>query len=351
MKVEELMSLDDTLRCSSQSGKLEFVSITTPDALANNHLVFIRTYDYFKKLKEKLSESIISKLGVILDHKLKLGPEDRRFLEERTSLFESSNIERSICILSRFFYDRIFNTFDLSQDGREDGSAQIHPSAKIADKVFIGQNVSIGRNVTILNGSSIMANCSIQDETIIFPSVTLYPKTQIGRRCRVHTSCSIGSDGFGYNFIDGAHQKIWHFGGVVIEDDVELGALSAVDGGTFSPTRIGRGSKIDNQVQVGHNCVLGQGVILCGQTGLSGSCTIGDFAILGGKAGTGQGISLGRGVQVAGGALVNQSWPEGAVIAGHPARPLREWLKGVAFVRKMALAKKEQNQGVDDVNR
>ena len=148
----------------------------------------------------------------------------------------------------------------------------------------------------------------------------------------------IGSDGFGYTFHQGQHKKIWHMGGVIIQDDVEIGSNSSVDMGTFSPTIIGAGTRIDNLVQVAHNCKIGKGCVLCGQSGVAGSAILEDFVVLGGRAAIGPDVHIGMGAQIAGGAKVTDGvWPAGSKLGGHPARDLREWMKGLAYVRKMSL--------------
>jgi len=183
----------------------------------------------------------------------------------------------------------------------------------------------------------LMAGSEVGDGTIIFPNVVIYPLVKIGKSVRIHAGSIIGGDGFGYHFFNGAHQKIWHVGGVIIEDEVELGAHVTIDCGTFSPTFIGAGSKLDDQVHVAHNCYVGKGVILCGQVGMAGSSTVLDYSIIGGKTAITNDIVIGKQCKVAGMAGVSQDWPDGSIIAGHPARKLNEWLRGVAFLRKKAL--------------
>ncbi|RLA63332.1 MAG: UDP-3-O-(3-hydroxymyristoyl)glucosamine N-acyltransferase [Epsilonproteobacteria bacterium] len=342
MKIKELMACDDGIFIHSDENSFDEVrGITTLEFSKPGHLLFINSSKYWKKLEQNLKNPLFSEMGLIVDEKLIKKLEQDPIWEDAKKRFSTilgtSHFEKSMCLLSKVFFDETFKNVDLVVDGREDDSAQIDASAKLAANVFIGQNVVLGKNVTIMNGVSIMAGSKVGDDTVIFPSVTVYPGVVIRKRCRIHSSTTLGTDGFGYNFIEGVHHKLWHFGGLIIDDDVEIGANSAIDGGTFSPTMIGAGSKIDNHVQIGHNCILGRGVILCGQVGISGSCTIDDYALFAGKAGMGQGINIGKGVQVAGGALVSQDWAAGSVIAGHPARPLKEWLKGIAHVRKNSL--------------
>jgi UDP-3-O-[3-hydroxymyristoyl] glucosamine N-acyltransferase len=249
--------------------------------------------------------------------------------------------EVNLCMswLSKPFYDLKFKDRNNSVDGRQMGSAEVHPTALIAQNVFIGEGVKIHADVEILPGVIILSGVEIGEGTKIYPNVTIYDDVKIGKSCRIHANTSIGSDGFGYNFHQGVHVKVWHTGSVIIHDNVEIGANVSIDQGTFEPTIIGQGCKIDNQVQVAHNCELGRGVILCGQVGLAGSGKIGDYTVLGGKAGVGPDVTIGKSCQIAGSAMVSGDWPDGSIIAGHPARPLKEWMKGLATLRKISLEK------------
>ena len=256
-------------------------------------------------------------------------------------VLKTSSFEKSMALLSKIYFDREFAGLNLFKDGREENSCQIDSTSQIAPLTFLGVNVVIEKNVRIHSGVKILANSLIKEGSEIFPNTTIYPKVKIGKNCRIHANTTIGSDGFGYSFFDGSHNKLWHFGGVIISDNVEIGANCTIDGGTFSPTWIGEGCKIDNGVQIAHNCKIGNKVILCGQTGISGSCKIGDYSVLAGKVGVGHNTTLGKNVQVGGGALVNCDWPDNSIISGYPARPLKEWLRGLAYLRIKSLRKEE----------
>ena len=248
------------------------------------------------------------------------------------------DVNLAMSFLSKPFYDeKIGNPNDMV-DGRQMGTASIHPSVWIAQGAFLGENVTIAENAKIHSGVTLMSGVTIGEGTEIFPGTTIYRNVKIGNNVRIHANCVIGADGFGYNFSKGVHHKVWHMGSVIIEDDVEIGAATCIDSGTFSPTKIGRGSKIDNQVQIGHNCKLGTGVILCGQAGLGGSTTIGDYTVFGGDAKAANGLKIGKGVQIAGGAGVINNVEDGEVLGGFPARNIKEWMKGVAYIRKHSLS-------------
>jgi len=250
-----------------------------------------------------------------------------------------ADVNIGMSLLSKPFYDEKIGHPNDIVDGRQMGSAVVDSTAWIAQGAFIGENVIIGANVKIHPGVILMSGVEIHEGTEIFANSVIYRNVKIGKHVRIHGNCTIGADGFGYNFKNGEHLKVWHMGSVIIHDNVEIGAGTCIDSGTFSPTIIGAGSKIDNQVQIGHNCRLGRGVIICGQSGLGGSCTLGDYAVLGGKAALANGISIGKAAQVAGNAGVIGNVDDGEVVGGFPARDIKEWMKGVAYIRKHSLSK------------
>jgi UDP-3-O-[3-hydroxymyristoyl] glucosamine N-acyltransferase len=252
-------------------------------------------------------------------------------------VIKTENFDKAMIHLSKVIYDEKYGAINHFVDGRQMGSANIHPTAQIAQGVFIGEGVEIGAETIVHPGVTIMGKSKIRAQSQLFPGVIIYPFVELGERTWLHANTVIGGDGFGFIFKDGKHQKIYQSGGVIIEDDVEIGANSCVDGGSFGPTIIGAGSKFDNHVQIGHNCQIGKGVIICGHVAIGGSSEIGDYTVFGGKSGMGHDMSLGKQCQVGGGALVNSDWPDGSILGGHPARPLKEWMKTLAYVRNKAL--------------
>jgi UDP-3-O-[3-hydroxymyristoyl] glucosamine N-acyltransferase len=313
--------------------------ITDSFAFLERHLLFIKNKTF---ANEFLESEKAKDIGILIEKKyfdLITDEFKKALIDKAAWLGTVADVNLAMSFLSRPFYDeKIKNPNDMI-DGRQMGSANVHPSAWIAQGAFIGENVKIGSNVKIHSGVVLMSGVQIGEDTEIFPNTTIYRNVQIGARVRIHALCSIGADGFGYNFSKGVHHKVWHMGSVIIGNDVEIGASSCIDSGTFSPTMIGSGTKIDNQVQIGHNCRLGTGVILCGQVGLGGSTSIGDYTVLGGKAAVANGIEIGKAVQIAGGAGVTNDIQDGAVVGGFPARDIKEWMKGVATLRKLSLSK------------
>ncbi len=347
MKLKDLQLLDPGLKLvSNPTWPDDILAISSLGHIVPNSVVFVRNAKFYQLLAGHLLEATNSRVGAIVDEKFfnLATAQVRADFEQLAWVATSPNVALSLTILSKPFYDRKIGGLNTQVDGRQMGTTQIDPSAYISQNVFIGEHVTIGPEVQILPGSVILPHSEIGAGTHIFPNVTVYPYTTIGRNCRIHAGTTIGSDGFGYTFHQGQHLKIWHSGGVVIHDDVEIGSNCSVDMGTFAPTVIGQGTRVDNLVQIAHNVKIGRGCILCGQCGIAGSAVLEDYVVLGGRAAIGPDAHIGTGTQVAGGAKVNEGaiWPAGSKLGGHPAKDLKEWMKGVAYVRSMSLKEKSK---------
>ena len=229
-------------------------------------------------------------------------------------------------------------------------SACLHQSARLGQQVSIGPHVSIDEDVQIGDRTWIGASCvigkgvSIGEDCEIYPNVTIYPGTRIGSRVIIHAGTVLGSDGFGYvrDSVTGRHEKFPQIGKLEIEDDVEIGANTTIDRGALDVTRIGRGAKIDNLVHIGHNCQIGENVIIAAQAGFSGSIVIENNVIIGGQVGVGEHARIEEGVLLGGQAgVLPKKILRGKGIAfwGTPAKPLREYLKSLAALAR--LGKKE----------
>lgn len=168
-----------------------------------------------------------------------------------------------------------------------DATAYVHPS------VIIGEGVTVGARTRIMPGVVILPKSQIGDDCVIHANVTLYEYTQIGDRVTIHAGTVIGANGFGYRQHRGRHVPTSQLGYVAIENDVEIGASVTIDRGTYGATRIGEGTKIDNQVMIAHNCQIGRHNLLCSQVGIAGSCRTGDYVILAGQVGLKDHITLG----------------------------------------------------------
>jgi UDP-3-O-[3-hydroxymyristoyl] glucosamine N-acyltransferase len=226
-------------------------------------------------------------------------------------------------------------------------TAAVHASARlgkdvvVAERAVVGEKAEVGEQTWIGAGSVIGAGVHIGRDCEIYPNVTIYPGAQLGDRVIVHAGAALGSDGFGYvrDSATGRYEKFPQVGRLEIGDDVEIGANSTIDRGALEVTRIGRGAKIDNLVHIGHNCQIGEDVVIAAQTGLSGSIVIEKNVILGGQVGIGEHALIGEGVMLGGqgGVLPNKVLRgKGVAFWGTPARPVREYLKQLAVLARLA---------------
>jgi UDP-3-O-[3-hydroxymyristoyl] glucosamine N-acyltransferase len=206
--------------------------------------------------------------------------------------------------------------------------ACVHPSAVVGDGsrverfAVIGPGAVIGRNCQIGAGVSVGADCRLGDDVILHPHVTLYDGTQLGSRVIIHANSVIGADGFGYRPKNGALEKVPQFGCVEIGDDVEIGACSTIDRGTFGATRIGAGTKIDNLVQIAHNCQIGRHNVFTSQCGIAGSSSTGDYVIVAGQAGIVDHVHIGTKAIIGAQSGITKDVPDGANMLGSPATSL-----------------------------
>jgi UDP-3-O-[3-hydroxymyristoyl] glucosamine N-acyltransferase len=229
-------------------------------------------------------------------------------------------------------------------------SALVHPSARLAkevkveERVVIGEGVEIGSGSRIGAGNVIGARVRIGNDCELHPNVTIYPGTRMGNRVVIHAGAVLGSDGFGYvrDENTGHYEKFPQIGRLEIEDDVEIGANSTIDRGALDVTRIGRGTKIDNLVHVGHNVQIGDDVVIAAQTGLSGSALVQNNVVIGGQVGIADHVRIEEGAILGAQCGVPSSKVirgKGIVFWGTPARPIRQYLKELAVLAR--LAKKE----------
>jgi UDP-3-O-[3-hydroxymyristoyl] glucosamine N-acyltransferase len=219
---------------------------------------------------------------------------------------------------------------------RNAGEPEIAESATIDENVHIGSGVVIGENVTILSGAVIGEEVEIGEGTLIHPNVTLYNDVKIGKNCIIQAGAVIGSDGFGYAHTKlGEHVKIYHNGNVIIEDDVEIGANTTIDRAVFGSTRIKKGAKIDNLIQIGHNCEIGEYSILVSQVGLSGSTKLGRNVVMGGQSATSGHLEIGDFVTIAARGGVTKSIKEKDIYSGFPLLKHKDWLRLQAKIAKL----------------
>ncbi len=218
-----------------------------------------------------------------------------------------------------------------------DASAKIGKGSRVGAGCYIGKDVVLGDHVTLYANVTILDETTIGDHTIVWPGAIIRERSVIGSHCIFHNNVSIGADGFGYRPSDDGRGlvKIPHIGNVVIGNAVEIGANSCVDRGKFSSTILGDGCKIDNLVQIGHNCILGRSCIMAGSSGLAGSVTLGDGVTIGGSASIKDHTTIHSGATVGAGSGVMGDVAAGKTVLGYPAVDSREMLKQWVALRKL----------------
>jgi UDP-3-O-[3-hydroxymyristoyl] glucosamine N-acyltransferase len=263
-------------------------------------------------------------------------------------LAEDVKIDRNIYVLRvkdpYLAYTRALRIFhpDPGIEGFIHPSAVIDPSALVGEGSAIGAHVVVGPNVVIEAEVKIFPNVTIYEDvqigrgSVIHSGVAIRERSVLGQRVVVHNNAVVGCDGFGYAKDEERHWlKIPQTGRVVIEDDVEIGAGTTIDRASVGESRIGRGSKLDNLVQVGHSCTVGEDSLLCSQVGLAGSSHIGSRVILAGQVGVAGHLTIGDDVVVTAKSATSHNVAEGKVISGIPAFDNRDWLKSTAAFRRL----------------
>ncbi|HPC82747.1 MAG TPA: UDP-3-O-(3-hydroxymyristoyl)glucosamine N-acyltransferase [Thermoanaerobaculaceae bacterium] len=211
-------------------------------------------------------------------------------------------------------------------------SAEVAPSAAIGPHAVVGERAAIGEGAVVGAGCYVGDDAVVGAETWLHPHVVIEPQCRVGARCILHAGVVVGSDGFGFATVEGEHRKVPQTGIVVIEDDVELGANVCVDRATLGETRIGRGSKVDNLVQIAHNVRVGEGCLLVSQSGISGSTELGRHVVMAGQSGAVGHIRLAERTVVTAKTGVTEDTEPGSTVSGFPSRPHREWLKAMAHL-------------------
>ncbi len=245
--------------------------------------------------------------------------------------FAASLPDRQLLVVEKPYYTLMLIIAHWQKAEQQNLAYHIHSSAVIAadvryegeveigSDVKIGQGCTLGKGVIIGSGSKIGDNVIIGAGTILYPNVSIYEDCLIGKNCILHSGVVIGSDGFGFMLMQGIQQKIPQVGNVVIGDNVEIGANSCIDRATLGSTRIGDGTKLDNLVQIGHNCQIGKHCILCSQVGLAGSTTLGDYVYLAGQVGVAGHCKIGDRAMVGAQSGVSGDIPADGRYFGYPA--------------------------------
>jgi len=230
-------------------------------------------------------------------------------------------------------------------------TAQIGADVEIHPGASVGDDATIGPGSTIHSGVQIMAGCQLGSNVTIFPNAVLYENTVVGERAIIHAGAVLGAYGFGYSLSEGRRQLSAQLGYVELGPDVEVGAGATIDRGTYGPTVIGEGTKIDNLVMIAHNCRLGRHNLICSQVGIAGSTTTGDYVVMAGKAGVRDHVHIGERAVLGAQAGVSNDVPANTMVFGSPARPEREQKLIFAAVHKLPELRRQFKALQSAVNR
>jgi len=257
------------------------------------------------------------------------------YASHRKTLIKVDNARVAFArVLPLFFPEPIFPP-GIHPSAVVAASAVIDPTVHVGPHCTVGENTRIGAKSVLQGGNHVGGNCQLGEQTVLFPNVTVYPRIQIGSRVRIHSGTVIGSDGFGYVLDQGMHQKIPQVGTVIIGDDVEIGACVTVDRGTLGATIIGKGTKVDNLVQIAHNVVIGENCLLIAQVGIAGSSKLGNYAVLGGQVGVAGHLKLGNQVMVGAQAGVMRDMKDGEHVLGSPAMEDRQAKRQIIALQQL----------------
>ncbi|MBA3975321.1 MAG: UDP-3-O-(3-hydroxymyristoyl)glucosamine N-acyltransferase [Candidatus Solibacter sp.] len=254
------------------------------------------------------------------------------------TVMRAKDPRREMARLVRLLHPQAAHVPGIHRTAVIDETAEVAATAAIGPHVTVGAGAKIGADVAIGAGTRIGARVKIGAESLIHANVTIYDEVEVGERAVVHSGAVIGADGFGFAFHGGRWEKFPQVGKVVIGDDFEMGANSTVDRAALGVTRIGDGVKFDNMVHIGHNCTVGNHVVIAAQTGIAGGCTIEDYAVIGGQVGMGEAVTVKAGAVIGSGAgILNSKVVKGGgeVHWGTPARPLKQYLETLASVSRV----------------
>ena len=309
------------------SGAVEIRAVASIGTACADHLVFVEDEKHLPlALKSSAGAVITGEFAAALDTQKPLLISD----QPKLAFARAANLLSDSPALDGYVH----------ASATVDASALLERRVRIEERAVVGADAAIGEGTRIGTGCVIGRGAKIGKGCELYPQVTIYPGTSMGDRVIVHAGAVLGSDGFGYvrDRKTGRYEKFPQVGRLVIEDDVEIGANTTIDRGALEETRIGRRAKIDNLVHIGHNCQIGENVVIAAQTGLSGSIVIENNVVLGGQVGIGEHARIEEGVMLGGqgGVLPNKVLRgKGVAFWGTPAQPVREYLKQLAALARL----------------
>lgn len=294
---------------------LPISNLTTAELASPRDIIFVSAKKFVDASVQSKAKVIVHSPGLLDAHL----PD----LAQTKVLLEVPNAKLAMAHVSRFFAQETWGEPGVHASAKVHHSVQLGANVRVAENVVIGAGSVLGEGVVISANVVIGKNVQVGKDSIFFPNVTVYNGVQIGERVRVHAGSVLGADGFGYaTDVTAAgieHVKIYHTGGLKIENDVEIGASTTIDRGTIGDTLVRAGTKIDNQVQIGHNCQVGKSVLICGKVGVAGSVQIGDGTILAGFSAVADQTKIAPGTIVTGFSGVHADLGPG-IFKGFPAQ-------------------------------
>ncbi len=307
MKKYKLTQIAKEIDIEYSGDDIDIYGLHTLNSATPNHISFFNDKRYIDKLAD-------TKAGAVL-----IEAKYANLLPKSTIPLITDEPYLKLALASKLF------AYKIATKGSHPNMGE---GCDIDKRVRFGKNVKLGSSVIVMAGAYIGDEVEIGSNTIIYPNVTIYHHSKIGDNCILHAGSIIGSDGYGFAHTkQGEHIKIYQNGNTIIEDSVEIGANTTIDRAVFGSTYIRRGTKIDNLVQIGHNCDIGENTLLAGQAGISGSTSLGRNVIMGGQSGTVGHVHIEDFTTIAGKSGVTKSLKGGKTYAGFPAIEHKLWLK------------------------
>jgi UDP-3-O-[3-hydroxymyristoyl] glucosamine N-acyltransferase len=324
--MQTLADIAQLLNCPAPSGadRRPITGLATLDEATSDQLTFVGSERYAVQLPSSQAAA------AIVERRIKVPPQ----WESRVLRVDDADL--AVANVLALFAPQVPHP-----PAGVDPAARIDPTATLGENVSIGPFVVVGARSRIGSGTIVHAGVILGDDVVVgeschfFPHVVIRERITIGSRVTIHAGSILGTDGFGYRWDGRQHQKVPQIGTVVIEDDVEIGSCVCIDRAKFSTTRIGRGTKIDNLVQIGHNVQIGPHCIIVGQAGLAGSSRLGTGVVLGGQAAVRDHIKIGDGAMAAACSAVAEDVEPNQVVSGTPALPHRQSLREQGALRHL----------------
>ena len=301
-------------------GSLELTGFASADQARKGDLTFAEKEMYFAAAEESEATAVIV---------------TGEFTSTKKVLIRVPNARVAVARVLPVFFPPDQHPLGIHPSAIIAASAQIDPTAHIGPSCVIGARVRLGARSALMGGNHIGADCVIGADVSLYPNVVIYARSQIGERVTIHASTVIGSDGYGYAFDEGRHHKVLQVGHVIIHDDVEIGANTAIDRGALGATVIGQGTKIDNLVHIAHNVVIGRHCLVMGQVGFAGSTKLGDYCVIASQSGIAGHLKLGHQATVGAKSGVMRDIPDQGKVLGIPAAPDKQAKRQMIAVQQL----------------